>query len=326
MELRKIQRTSGGTFFVCLPKDWAERSGLSRGSIVSVSETANARLCIDPKYGAERAPQVAVVKPSPLLNREVIGNYLLGHDIVRVEAKGRISPDDRERVKRVSSRLIGLEIIEEDYSQIVLQSLLEPTSFPPEKILRREYLIASGMHRDAVTALAEGDEQLARNVIARDNEVDRLYFLLVRILRTVIQYPNLSEKLGISPIDCLDYRLVASFVEAIGDQSVQIAEKAVKLGGASIAKELLQLILKLHGVVHEAHENALRALFSHDISLAEGVRAEGKNVADLFSEIETLTRVESSEIAAAVLATVSSINRIYDHSVDIADLVIPKLT
>jgi len=147
---------------------------------------------------------------------------------------------------------------------------------------------------------------------------------LVRILRTVIQNPDLSEKLEILPIDCLDYRLTASLVEAIGDQSAQIAEKVIRLGGAKITKELSLLILKFSTAVHEAHENALRALFSRDVSMAEAVRTQREAVIALFNEIETIAHAQPIEIAPCVLAAVSSISRIYDHSVDIADLVMPK--
>jgi phosphate uptake regulator len=325
MDLRKIQRTSGGTFFVCVPKDWAERNGLDRGSIVSVTETTDGQLAVNPKYGVEQAPQVAVIKPTPLLDREIVEKYLLGYDIIQVEAKERISPVNRERVKQASSRLVGLEIIEENYSKIVMQCLLEPSTFPPQKILRREYSIASGMHRDAVTALIESDAHLAKNVIARDNEVNRLYFLLVRILRTVIQNPGLSEKLGILPIDCLDYRLTASLVESIGDQSACIGEKVIKLGGAKIAEKLSQLVLKFHTVVHESHENAINAVFSRDVSMAESVRSEGEKVEAMFHEIETAVRDQPAEVSPHILAVASSINRIYDNSLDIADLVMPKL-
>jgi len=324
MELRRVQRTSGGTFFVCLPKEWATRSGLDRSSVVSLSETADGRLLIDAKYSAERAPQVVVIRPTSLLDREIVGKYLLGYDIIRVESKDRMSTNDRERIKEASSRLIGLEIVEEDYSMIVLQCLLEPSAYPPEKILQREHSIAASMHRDALTALIEGDVHLAKNVIARDDEVNRLYFLLVRILRTVIQNPGLSEKLGILPIDCLDYRLVASLVEAIGDQSVQVAELAVKLGDVKVAKELAQLLLKLHRVAFEAHENALKALFTRDIALAESVRSGSKSVSGVYGEIESVVRAEYVDIAPQVLAVASSISRIYGHSLDIADLVMPK--
>lgn len=324
MDLRKVQRTSGGTFFVCVPKEWAERSGLQRSSVVAVSEMADGRLCVDPKYDVEHVPRVAVVRPSPYLDREIVGKYLLGYDVIRVEAKDRISPVDRERVKQASSRLVGLEIIEEDYSKIVMQCLLELSTFPPEKVLRREYSIASDMHRDAVTALVEGDVHLAKNVVARDDEVNRLYFLLVRSLRTVVQNPGLSEKLGVLPIDCLDYRLMASLVESIGDRSVQIAGKVIKLKGVKLPKELLQLVLRFHRLVYEAHENALRAVFSRNVSVAESVRNERENVLSVFGEVEAEVGGLSVDVATHVLAVASLMNRIYDNSVDIADLVMPK--
>ncbi len=325
MDFRKIQRTSGGTFFVCLPKAWAERNGLDRGTGVYLIETADGHLVINPRYNAERAPQMAMISPSSFLDRVIVEKYLLGYDIIQVQAKDRISPLDRERVKQASSRLVGLEIVEEDHSKIVMQCLLEPSTFPPQKILRREYSIASGMHRDAVTALLEGDLQLAKNVVARDNEVNRLYFLLVRILRTVIQNPGLSEKLGILPIDCLDYRLVASLVESIGDHSASIGETAIRLGGTKIADNLSKLFLQLHTIAYESHENAISAVFSHDVSVAESVRSEREKVKDLFHEIESAIHDLPAELGRNLLAVASSTSRIYDNSLDIADLVMPKL-
>ena len=325
MEFRRVQRTGGGTFFVCLPKEWAQRHGLDRSSVVAISETADGRLVIDAKYNAERAPREIVIKPTPFVDREIVGKYLLGYDVIRVEAKDRITPDDRERIKRASSRLIGLEIVEEDYAKIVMQCLLEPSAFPPGRILRREYSIASSMHRDAFTAFVESDAQLAKNVIQRDNEVNRLYFLLVRILRTVVQNPSLSEKLGILPIDCLDYRLIASFVEAIGDQSVQIAESAIRLEGAVVEKELAQLLSKVHRIAFDAHENALKAVFSRDVVVAEAVKNEKQALEEGFKQIEAFLHSQAFELAPHILAAASSMSRIYDYSVDIADLVMPKL-
>lgn len=324
MELRKVQKTSGGTFFVCLPKVWAERVGLNKSSAISISESADGRLVLDAKYDVEHAPQVAVVKPSAFLNREIVGRYLLGYDTIRVEAKDRISHEDREQVKLASSHLIGLEIVEEDYSRIVMQTLLEPSAYPPEKILRREYSIAAGMHRDAVSAFVDGDVHLAKNVIARDDEVNRQYFLLVRILRTVIQNPSLSEKLGILPIDCLDYRLTSSLVESIGDQSVQIAGKTVWLKEERLAKEVSHIVLKFHKLAFEAHENALAALFTRDVALAETVRTMRENISTVFHEVESVVSAQPVDVAPYFLAVASFISRIYENSVDIADLVMPR--
>ncbi|UCE29870.1 MAG: phosphate uptake regulator PhoU [Candidatus Bathyarchaeota archaeon] len=324
MDLRKVQRTSGGTFFVCVPKEWAERSGLQRSSVVAISEMADGRLCINPKYYVAQIPRVAIIRPSPFLDREIVGKYLLGCDVIRVEGKARINSVNRDCVKQVSSRLVGLEIVEEDYSKIVMRCLLEPSTFPPRKILRREYSIASGMHRDAVTALVEGDEHLAENVIARDNEVNRLYFLLVRCLRTVVQDPSLSEKLEVLPIDCLDYRLTASLVESIGDYSVQIAGKATRLKGTKLPENLLQLVLHFHRQVYNSHEDALKALFSRDVELAQSVGDKQDKISSMFGEVESTAGGLPVDVAARALAVASLIGRIYDNGVDIADLVMPK--
>ena len=241
-----------------------------------------------------------------------------------IRDRDRISLEDRERIKRSSSKLIGLEIIEEDYSRIVMQCLLEPSALSPEKILRREHSIASSMHKDAVTALVEGDTQLAKSVVARDNEVDRLYFLLVRILRTIIQNPSLGEKLKIYPIDCLDYRLTASLVELIGDQSAQIAEHVIQLNGQKPSREVSRLLLDFHEAVFEAQELALAAFFSRNISMANSVREKRSLIDTLYHKAESTINTESPTLIQHLLSAISIISRIYDHSIDISDLTMPR--
>jgi phosphate uptake regulator len=323
-ELRKVQRTPGGTFFVCLPKSWAEQNGLEKGAILSLSETGDGKLVVDAKYGAEPSPRTALLKPGPYLGREIIGKYLLGFDIMRVVGKEHIGFEVRDAIKNTVRHLIGLEIVEEDYSGIVLQCLLEPSGFPPEKILRRGYSIAAGMHRDVANAFVDGDVQLAKSVMARDDEGNRLYFLLVRILRTIIQNPSLSEKLGVSPIDCLDYRLAASLVEAIGDECVRVSQKTVELGGTKLDIELGKLFITFHVTCFEAHENALTAFLTGGVDLAEKVRAMRDRIDKESGNIEKVARAQSLDVVPQILAVASFLRQIYEHSVDIADLAVPK--
>jgi phosphate uptake regulator len=323
MELRRVQRTHSGTFFVSLPKDWAEQAGLSKGTVLAISQSVDGRLCLDPEYNVKREPLDVVLKPSSYLDREIMGRYLLGFDIIRVVAKDRISPEERSLIKKASGRLVGLEIVEEDYASIVLQCLLEPAAFPPEKILRREYNIAASMHRDAVTAFIDGDVHIAKNVIARDDEVNRLYFLLVRILRTIIQNPRLGEELRIRSIDCLDYRMCASLVETIGDRAVEIALKALALKSTRISRETSQLVAKFHSSTYDAQEDSLKSFFGRSVVLAEKVRDERAEMDRMLHDIELAAKNEPAEIVPYIITTASSIHRIFGHSVDIADLVMP---
>ena len=321
-DLRKVQRTPTGTFFVCLPRSWAEKHGLKKGTLVSLEEASDGKLLVDAKYDAEQQPRVATLSAGPYLSREIIGRYLLGFDIIRIEARERIDVTVRNVVKSTVSSLIGLEIIEETYSQIVLQCLLEPSGFPPEKILRRSYAIVAGMNRDVANSLVDGDLQLAKSVIARDDESNRLYFLLVRILRTIIQTPSLSEKLGITPIDCLDYRLAASLVEAIGDASVQVASKTLELNGLKPSEDLCKLLVGLQTLCFEAHDQALKAFVNKEIGLAENVRNMCEKIAAVSTDIEKIARIQPIEVMPQILAAASFLRRVYEYSVDMADLVV----
>lgn len=320
-ELRKVQRTPTGTFFVCLPRFWAEKHGLKKGTFISLDEASDGTLVVDAKYGSEPQPRVTTLSAGLYLRREIIGRYLLGFDIIRIEAKERIDMEVRDIVKSTVSSLIGLEIIEETYSQIVLQCLLEPSGFSPEKILRRNYAIVAGMNRDSAISLVEGDLQLAKSVIARDDESNRLYFLLVRILRTIIQNPNLSERLGTTPIDCLDYRLAASLVEAIGDASVAVASKTIDLGSAKLSKEICELLANLQSLCFEAHDKAFKAFLKKDIVLAETVRGMNPKITAVSTDIERMVKNQPVEVMSQILIAESFLRRVYEYSVDLADLV-----
>jgi phosphate uptake regulator len=299
-------------------------NGLRKGSVVTLSQTGDGKLLVDAKYGSEASPRIAILHPGAFLGREIIGAYLLGFDITRVEDKERIAFEVQDIVRNTVSRLVGLEIVEEDYSTIVLQCLLEPSGFPPEKILRRGYAIAAGMHRDVVSAFVDGDVALARSVTSRDDEGNRLYFLLVRILRTIVQNPGLSDVLGVSPIECLDYRLAASLVEAIGDECVRISLNAVESKGAKLDRELKSVFLAFHTICFEAHGNALTAFLTRDIDLAEKVRATRGKMAEAFARIEEVAREQRPEAMPQILTVASFLRQIFEHSVDLSDLAVAK--
>ena len=320
--MRKIQRTPTGTFFVCLPRSWANKIDLKKGASVYLKETSDKKLIIDPAYEINYSPKKTTLRAGPYLNREIIGRYLLGFDVISIEAKDNITIDVRNIVKNTVHSLIGIEIFEENYSKIVLQCLLQPSGFSPQRILRRIYDIIAGMNRDAVSSFINGDLQLANSVVVRDDDGNRLYFLLVRILRTIIQNPSLSEKLGISPIDCLDYRLAASLIEAIGDLSVKIALKTLEFNKLKASEDVQTLIQSLQTLIFNTHKQALQAFITKDIILADKVRKINTKLAPLFTTIENASKNNPVELLLQILSTLSFMRQTYENSVDLADLVV----
>ncbi|KON30665.1 hypothetical protein AC480_00585 [miscellaneous Crenarchaeota group archaeon SMTZ1-55] len=322
MNLRKIQEISG-TYLLSMPKPWAKQRGLTKGSIVAIVERDDGCLIVDPQYRLDNNAETTTVYPTRFLEREITGKYLLGFDIIKVAGETRLLPDVSERVRSNVRRLIGLEIIEEDAYKIVLQCLLEPSALPPERILRREQLLASSMHRDVLTSLSEGNAPLAKSIIERDEEVDRLYFLLVRLLRMIVLKPYLSEKLGLSMIDCLDYRLMANYIEAIADYSQAVAEKVIEFSDIVLPELVTRTLNTLGELSCEMHQDAFKAFLSKDLRLIETVLDGKRRSESLVRELDESLTGQSFEIMSYASSVASALTKICDYSIDLADLVIP---
>ena len=158
----------------------------------------------------------------------ITGAYLLGFDVIRIVGKSSISINDRENVRGSMRKLVGLEIIDEDATNISVQFLLDETSINPQNILKRMSSIALGMFNDVVLALKNGDKTNLETIANRDAEINRQYFLLVRLIRSTIMDTRLAGIFNLENIDILDYRIAANTLEIAGDTVVELSKSLIK--------------------------------------------------------------------------------------------------
>jgi phosphate transport system protein len=89
--------------------------------------------------------------------------------------------------------------------------------------LPRMLALAQAMVNDAITAYVNRDPIAAREIIRRDDEVDRLYWQIFRELLTfMMEEPSVISR-------AIDLILVARFIERMADQATNIAEEVVYL-------------------------------------------------------------------------------------------------
>ena len=322
MELRKLQRTPDGTFLVTIPKAWAKRVGLDQGSVVSYEERQDGRLLLSPRIDEERQPLEVVLEASPFVRREIIERYLLGYDIIRIQSKDSLSPETRDEVRKTTKRLVGLEVLEEDAKKIVLQCLMEPSLLNPERILRRLEMLSMPMQIDAVQAFVESNTELANGVVERDEEVDRWYFLLVRLVRAAIADTYLLEKIKVSSVDCLDFRLLASYIETFADYSVTVAENTQDK--IPVPKEQQILFQKIGASVNMMYKDAVGSVLSRDLKLASSVSPMFKETKKILADAETSIAKAPRPMVNHLVAALIALNRMCEVSVDISDLTITR--
>src|SRR5208282_5568284 len=132
VDTRKVLEMGGGTVLISLPKSWAKKNGVVRGSSVAVEVLSGRRLMVRPigeKAGRQDENEVVIEYPRESLSyvtNDVTGAYLMGSKAIRIEGKRVISREDRGRLKGAVTRLVGLEIVDEDAKSMTMQFLPDP--------------------------------------------------------------------------------------------------------------------------------------------------------------------------------------------------------
>src|SRR2546427_5871413 len=185
MEGRKLKLTGVSTYVVSLPKHWVVDSGLKAGDTVFLETKPEGSVMIRPRP-TERAhlrrrifEEKGEERRDHLL-RKLIGAYIGGFNFIEIRFRPEMGPFVR-RVARDFSRMgIGPEVIEETRNSVVIQDLSGTAELSAQKCLRPMHLTVRAMHEDAIAALRTRGDALARHVAQRDQDVDRLYWMVAK--------------------------------------------------------------------------------------------------------------------------------------------------
>ena len=313
MEIRKLQCTGGGTFILSLPKKWIEKYSLEKGDSFALFEQENG-LFITPKFEEKKEKQVEITADE-FVARKVMTSYTYGYTAMKIT--GNLTNEIRFQIRETVDKLLGYEIIDEKEKSILIQDLLNPSELPTKKALKREYFLASSMHRDLNEAVSTGVFELVHDIIARDSEVDRLYFLIVRQLRSALQNTGFAEKVGVSPLECLDFRIVAKNVEEIAD-SAETASMNL-LGVSSIEESIAEDLVAFSKLAYSMHETAFKAFLEGNRSRANTVIEKQEEVKERKEELDE--KILKADQAILLGNIVENIQIACEKGSDIADLV-----
>ncbi len=320
---RKAIEMGKGTILVSLPKEWVKKNGIRKGDTLAVDELSGRKLIVRPYEGSQDEPkQIAIDYPRDDIDQvtnDVTGAYLLGYDVIRIVGSRVITREDRAGIKATIGRLVGLEIMDEDSKRISMQFLLEPAAIVPEKVVRRMSGLLDGMLKDMAEALAKGDTKLLAMVGERDDEVDRLYFLLVRATRAAIVRPEVAEGYGLSAVDLLDYRVLASFLESAGDAVSELSHKLQ--GGPSskpLAREYAACVTKLMSMNDLATQAFISRKPGRPSTINRQVNMLAREVTD---SLAAIAKVQTGD-GAGTAETLASLERVSKLLVDVSDLAV----
>ena len=318
---RRLQRI-GSSILVSLPKEWVDANKLDKSAQVEIEITQN-NLSIRTQQSKRPSKEIEI--PYPLQKGEgivpnITGAYLLGYDIIRIKGKSPISVTDRESIRASMRRLVGMEIVDEDATNISVQFLLDETSVNPQNILKRMSSIALGMFSDVVLSLESGDKTNLETISNRDAEINRQYFLLVRLIRSTIMDTRLAGIFNLENIDILDYRIAANTLEIAGDTVVELAQSLMK---SNLTKTEQKKIRDFAKDIEEIQTKSIESFISNNRTLAINAITLQKINSEKISKIRSSLE-NKKQIPLAFFDVIYMLEKILQSWSDITDLVKPS--
>ena len=314
---------------VSLPRDWARSVGIKPQDEVYLVPQSDMSLLLTTD-GNISSPSESAIVITPNENddeilRKFIAYYISGFDIVRFQFKTH-SPEVRSKLKgHIRDKLIGVEIVEETSDSILAQCLQGHVDLPLKKAISRMAILTSSMQLDSVNSLCSSDVDIAKDIVERDDEVDRFAHFIARQLNLAVHNRMMIQEIGLSTAqDCLNYRLIVKSIERIADHAVQIASSTLMLDKRRIPQPLIERIQRLSKLSSETYDNAMRSVNTGNGKLANETIMKLKPV---LKEEESATeelissKLDNRAVVSLRLA-LESLRRTAEYSTDICEIVV----
>ncbi|NTW92021.1 MAG: phosphate uptake regulator PhoU [Methanoregulaceae archaeon] len=330
MEIRKVQITGGSSFVITLPKEWAAAQKIKKNDPLGLVVQPDGTLLVtrdvtEGQFQREKVFDITNLEEPAFLFRLLVGAYIAGFTNIRITSKSRLTASVSMVVRDFTQMAIGPEVVEETENTIVLKDLLNPAEMPFDNTIRRMFVIVKNMQLDAINALESRDKGLTDDVIARDNDVDRLHWLIARQTNIILKNPSLARKMDISTNKVVNTYIISRIIERIGDHAVRIMENEKRISSFTINKDIITAIRKAATLALSIFDKSIVLFFKKDLKASHQNIEQVHELEDLCENINTLAMEEDPVMAISLRNIAESIRRSGEYAGDISENVINYL-
>src|SRR3989344_6081701 len=222
LDVRKLIKFGNSSFVVSLPSNWIRNHELKKGDSIYLNENEKKELILAASNARKlKETKKATIdvnnKPIDRIKREIISAYVSGHGYFVLNGNLK---DYTEEIERTLHNLMGLEIVEQTSNKTIVRDFLNTEEVLVGDIFRRIDLIIRSMIGDSKNCFSN---QLYKQVNHRDITVNKLRFLLLRMINESRYSPNVMNAIENSGMNAYEAWLLLINLEDIADSSRRIA-------------------------------------------------------------------------------------------------------
>jgi phosphate uptake regulator len=273
-ETRKLQKVGYSSLSVTIPSEFAKDLKLEQGDSVLVRAEADGTLRLIPTTTVKEVGKATIraeqAGGDEMVARLLVGTYALGYDTIEVVGRSPLGQTMAHTVLGTVRRLRGMEVVESDDRHIVAQSFIDPTKFPVDSLIKRLQMLVSRSLEYVIDALDLTQTGRLNEVARVQEEIDELYWLILRQLLVALSRRELAAEIGIeSPLHASGDRVTAKALDEIGSIIQDVAEELVRLRGLGTKMDprVAGRIRGLASKSGEAFNTTVESLLTPDIRL-----------------------------------------------------------
>jgi len=238
MEQKKVQEVKG-SFYIYLPKEWCIKYDIGGSKKVLMKHLDDDSLLIRAqKESGDTVDDSTFTinldldeKPNDHVENELYERYLfnkyltayiIGVKTIIFKKRTNISLQIRSRIRKMTHNFLGMGIISENETSIVLE---DTTTQVDLRLTARQILSKVGISITNLIEIIENNLQSeVPELISQDDQIDGHRYAIERQVHRILRYPTLALANKTNAIECLHYSEVGKLIERIGDYVVQIAK------------------------------------------------------------------------------------------------------
>lgn len=275
---RKVQQLGSSTLAVTVPADWARHHEIEKGDelIVQRDENGGSLLLVpeQPTIEDVEATIDADELTADALERAIITQYVLGRQLIRIESTVPLSLEHRNAVLAAEGQLMGLGIVEQAETTVTVRCSVAPEDFNLPTLLGRLSRTEAMLRSEAVTALVEGDVEAATRLSGRSEQVEKLFYLFLRLVFATYRNPRLNSAVGLETgFPLIGYRSVAQDIMLMADAAVEIASLVADTDGTAPVEETAAKVQTLGDIIDSAASDTRTAVTTPSYETTEDARS-----------------------------------------------------
>lgn len=294
MHIRKLVKAGQASHTVSLPKGWLLKNNLQKGDMVYINESSPTELTLTPEQTAPDLPSFDKAinidnKDLASIRREITSAYI--NNCSSITILGKELHKNTKEIRDILNDFVALEIAEQTSTRIVAKDLLNLREISIGQTLKRMDMTLRSIISDALKTM-EGEE-MYESIHYRDADVNRIYFLLFRLLKSALDNPKVASQFGMTNSEALATWYLAVNIENIADNSKTLSD-LLKDAKKSDAKS----ITEIYSEIEKSYLDAVKAFHKKDVSLAEAI--PGRRIT-IFENCDSFLKKNPSYINARIV-------------------------